>query len=213
MHIKAQITNVLHLFPELRFNEHKNFFIGSLEIYTNDFYMVKIDITPWNKSFPRVYEIGERIPHNIDRHVYSLGNCCFTTPRLEEILLKTKIKTLVQFIQHILIPYLQNNSYYELHKTYINGEFSHTNSTLQTYQTLLKINDRLLILKLLFEYVQGKKITDKHLCYCGSGNTFRKCSKGNHKRGYNALQYINGTHLKADILILKDELEESLKND
>ncbi|TCI95088.1 hypothetical protein [Tenacibaculum sp. M341] len=211
MDIKSQITKVLQHYPELHFNQQKNTLEGTLEIDTNDFYTLLIDLTPWNKHFPRVYELGERIPNSIDRHVYEAGNCCFTTPRLEEILLKTKIKTIAQFMQHILIPYLQNNSYYELHKHYINGEFSHSNSTQETYQTLLDTTDNVLILKVLFEYIKGNKLSHKDRCYCGSGKTLRKCANGNHKRGYDMLQYIDIIHLKKDVLILNNELEEILK--
>lgn len=212
MEIHKQIQEVLEQYPELQFSEFENTFTGKLEIFEHDFYTVLIDITPWNKSFPRVYETAERIPKKPDRHVYTTaGNCCFTTPRFEEIYLKTKVKTLVHFIDRILIPYLQNNSYYELHATYFNGEFAHTGSTLQTYQTLLKIEDSLLIMRILKEYIQGIKFTNKHLCYCGSGQTFRKCTQGTHKLGYEKLKYIDIQNIKIDLLILMGDFKEQLK--
>ncbi|CAL2095753.1 conserved protein of unknown function [Tenacibaculum sp. 190524A02b] len=212
MQINTQIAKVLAQYPELSFNQATQVFTGTLEVFSDDMYTVNIDISPWNSSFPRVLETGERIPKDIDRHVYSdSGYCCFTTPRLEEIYLKTKVKTLVQFIRHILIPYLQNNSYYELHKTYSNGEFAHTNSTLQSYQTLLGITDAATIIKALYQYIEGNKLRHNHLCYCGSARTLRKCTNGTHKLGYDKLQYIATSNLKKDLLTLLGDYKEQHK--
>jgi len=212
MDIKKQIEETLTTFPELTFHTEKSSFTGKLKVCHNDYYNVKINISPWNNNFPWVTEIGERIPHDLDRHVFTTtGNFCFTTPRLEEIYLKTKVKTLVQFIKFILIPYLQNNSYYELHKTYKYGEFAHTNSTLQTYQTLLGVKDLAILIKTIGDYLQGHRLTDKHACYCGSNKTFRKCNNGTDKLGYLQLQHICTDNLKLDLLILLGEFKEQHK--
>ncbi|WP_075343895.1 hypothetical protein [Tenacibaculum agarivorans] len=212
MLISTQIAKVLELYPQLSFTETTQLFTGTLEVFPNDFYTISIDISPWNSNFPRVLETGERIPRHIDRHVYDdSGYCCFTTPRLEEIYLKTKVKTLVQFIKHILIPYLQNNSYYELHKTYSNGEFAHTHSTLQSYQTLLGISDPSKIIKILYQYMKGNTLRHSDPCYCGSGRTLRKCTKGTHQLGYDKLQYIALPHLENDLSILWGDYKEHHK--
>ena len=205
MEISKQITQVINAFPELKYDHKANTLEGTLEVFPNDFYAVFIELDSWNTCFPIVYETGERIPRISDRHVYeSEGNCCFTTARMEEILLKTKVKTLQHFIERILIPYLQNNSYYELNKRYINGEYahSHISATLETYQTLLKIEDPILIFQILFKYFNGIKLTNRHLCYCGSKKTLRKCSNGNHKLGYEQLKFIDKKNLEDDLLVL-----------
>lgn len=212
MQIKNQIEKVRMNFPELVYDENTNTLQGTLEVFPNDFYTVLIELNPWNTRFPRVYEIGERIPKILDRHIYTnTGNCCFTTPRLEEIYLKTKVKTLVHFINHILIPYLQNNSYYELYQEYVYGEFSHTDATLETYQTVLKIEDRKRIITILYEYYRGNKLTIRDRCYCGSNQTLRKCSKGTHKLGYDQLKYIDKKHMEMDLKILAMEIMEQNK--
>ncbi|MEM6684649.1 MAG: hypothetical protein AAF617_02545 [Bacteroidota bacterium] len=214
MRIKDQIEKVQIAFPELIYNEEAHTLKGELEAFPNDVYTVLIELDPWSTHFPRVYEIGERIPKKIDRHVYTTkGNCCFTTPRLEEIYLKTKVKTLLQFVQHIVLPYLQNNSYYEHYQEYKFGEFSHTDSTLESYQTLLGVEDRMLIYNILLNYYNGKKLTAKSDCYCGSKRTLRKCTKGNHKRGYELLKYIDKEHMASDIKILIREIVDQSKRD
>ncbi len=208
MDIKQQIDDVLERFPELTFNHQENTFTGEIAVFENDFYSVLIDIDRWNNGFPKVYEIGERIPHELDRHVFEdTGNCCFTTPRLEEIYLKTKVKTLAHFIERIVVPYLQNNSYYELYKTYFFGEFSHSDAILETYQTLLKITDPSKVVLVLCEYFQENRRTDKDSCYCGSGKTFRKCNNGLHKIGYQQLEYINKKHIENDLIYLYKKFE------
>lgn len=211
MEMQAQIKEVTLLFPELLFDEQTYVFKGSLEAFENDVYLVLIDIHPWPRRFPYVYETGERIPHDLDRHIYTdTGNCCFTTPRLEEVYLKSKVKTLTQFIERIVVPYLQNNSYYELHGTYSNGEFSHSDSTLETYQTLLKIKDVPIIINVLYQFYLGNKLSDRHTCYCSSNRTFRKCSKGTHKIEYQQLQFISKENLAADLLILYKKFGNSI---
>lgn len=214
MRIKDQIEKVQMTFPELIYNKEVNTLKGTLEVFPNDFYTVLIELDPWNTHFPRVYEMGERIPKKIDRHIYTTkGNCCFTTPRLEEIYLKTKVKTLLQFVQHILIPYLQNNSYYELHHKYKFGDFSHTDATLETYQMILKTEGRKRVTTILYQYYKGNKLTIRDRCYCGSNQTLRKCSKGIHKLGYDMLKHIDKKSIEIDLRILADELmEESKRN-
>lgn len=212
MQIKKQIKEVLEIFPVLKYNAQENTLIGTLEVNPNDFYTVLIELNPWNKNFPRVYEIGERIPPINDRHIHEPeGNCCFTTHRMEEILLKTKVKTLLEFIERILIPYLQNNSYFELDESYLNGEFAHKNPTLQTYQDLLKIKDRKLIAVTLYEYYEGHKLTMKDRCYCGNNKTLRKCSRGTHKLGYDKLKHIDKKNMEVDMKILAEEIMEENK--
>lgn len=200
---KIQIEELLKVFPKLVFNENKNTITGILEVFSNDEYNILIDLTPWNTNFPWVYETGERIPIDLDRHIYTgKGNCCFTTPILEEILLKTKVKTLLQFVKYILIPYLQNNSYYEQNNTYINGEYSHSKGILEGYQDLLKIKDRAQIIAILLAFYNGNILTERCFCYCGSKRTLRKCTKGNHKIAYSKLKHTAKASLERDLIIL-----------
>jgi hypothetical protein len=199
---KKQIKEVLDTFSGLSFLKDKQIFTGSLEVMNQDSYQVYIDIASWHTAFPKVYETGERIPRKLDRHIYKEGNCCFTTKALENILLKTKVKTLLQFIERIVIPFFQNNSYYEIHKKYTYGEYSHKDGVLESYQDLLKIKDVQRIITTLLIYDAGIRLTPRHYCYCGNKRTLRKCTHGIHSLGYQKLQQIDKDTLQNNLLLL-----------
>ncbi|WP_299682867.1 hypothetical protein [uncultured Dokdonia sp.] len=207
MDSKKQIQEVVDTFPSLDYLEEKKAFVGTLEVMEHDLYEVYIDITPWRTAFPKVYETGERIPRILDRHIYEEGSCCFTTPALADILLKTKVKTLLEFIVRIVIPFFQNNSYYEIHKEYIYGEYSHTEGILEGYQDVLKIKDSSKVIDLLVAYYLGFRLTHRHHCYCGSKYTLRKCKNGVHFRGYQKLKLIDKNRLLNNLIHMLSSIE------
>jgi len=154
----------MHNFPELirgleqkyglQFNESKLEFSGNLFVEDNDCYHVSINITPFPNSFPIVKELGGRIPFDIDRHKYSNATCCLTTKAKEQVLLKTKIKSLDDFIQSIVIPFFQNNSFFEINKKYIYGDYSHgALGVLESYLEIANISDINLLFKTLHNRV------------------------------------------------------------
>ncbi len=123
---EQQISEVLKAHPGLRYDAPSKRFRGQIEAGSNDCYEVEIDISIFPEQFPLVCETGERIPRKADRHVYEdTGHFCFTTNTRETILLKKKVKTLPDFFEKILLPFLWNNSYYELNGEYAQGEYAH----------------------------------------------------------------------------------------
>src|SRR5690606_27063771 len=101
-----------------------------------------------------------RIPRTSDRHCYSEeGSLCFTTPPIEEILLKTRIRRLSDFFDEILVPFLTNNSYFEINGEYKSETFAHGKilSLLQTYKKLLLLDDAQTVLSTLRSLESGRK--------------------------------------------------------
>ena len=89
---KKEIDGILDMHNELKFNEIGNFFIGKIYISKNDFYEIKVHLSPFPLKFPVVEELGERIPQSLDRHKYYNSDiCCLTTEAVGQIHLKTKI--------------------------------------------------------------------------------------------------------------------------
>jgi len=207
MDIKRQIKAVLKENPKLLFNEDLNEFSGLLAVGDNDEYDVKIVLNDFPKSFPMVFEIGERIPCKVDRHIYEFsGSCCLTTSAKESILLKSKIQTISDFIDLMVIPYFQNNSYYELNKSYVSGEYSHdVIGILEAYAEILRINTLHVskvthfITQTIEMRIEGKELSVSDSCYCGSGISFYKCSNGIHKRAYSDFKKIDLAILSFDL--------------
>jgi len=202
MDINNEIEDVLAKYPLLRYNEERRELIGELFITNSDSYEVKIDLTTYPRLFPHVYELDGRIPKKPYRHIYTDSNsCCFTTNANAQVLLNTKITSLTLFIKEIVIPYFQNNSYYEINGKYSTDEYSHdrVNGVVEGYRDILQLKDDSKIAQLIWQVVNGKKLKENQRCYCGGGRSLKKCSSGLHKRCYWNLKYIDIDVLKSDL--------------
>ena len=180
----GNIITIETKFLFLKYINEERAFIGYIEIDEDDKYYLKIDISDFPSKFPKVYEIGERIPRKADRHINRDNSLCFTTKANEEILLRTTITDLISFFNLILIPYLINNSYFEINKEYKFGEYSHFPdiSTYETYRDILGIDNFERIAVILKAIAKGKKFRPNEICYCGSGKKIKKCK--NHESAY-----------------------------
>lgn len=178
-------------------------FNGYVQVSEDDRYNLKIVINN-TIAFPKVYELDERIPRKADRHVNADYSLCFTTKANELILLKTKVKDLISFFDLILVPYLLNNSFYEINKYYKFGEYNHNHhiSTYETYCDILNIDNFDLISTILYQISQGRKIRPNEICYCGSQLKIKKCK--NHEIGYRNLKKNNKIKLRDDSLKIKE---------
>lgn len=201
MDINQQIEEVLKSFPHLSCDKNNLEFTGELFISSHDSYDIKVVIGKFPQEFPLVYEIGERIPLKIDRHVYpGSGICCLTTAAKEYVLLKTKVKTLHDFFSLIVVPYFQNNSFFELNKQYKAGEYSHgVPGIIEGYMDILNIGEKNLIPNILEDRISGQLITNKNQCYCGSTLTLKECKNGLHKRSYEEFKLLDLGLLKSDL--------------
>ncbi len=213
------INKILTNYPFLKFDKEERTFVGHIYIDKDDRYNLVIDISNFPNNFPKVIEVDERIPRKADRHINRDNSLCFTTNLNEKILLKTVIIDLETFFKLILIPYLVNNSYYEINKKYKYGEYSHNPvySILETYRDFVSIYKKYkeildvenfeLIYNILINVAQGKKYRPNELCYCGSNKKIKKCK--NHEEGYRKIKKISSKKLSFDsvaILKLREEL-------
>tara|TARA_R110002050_G_scaffold158381_5_gene287687 strand:- start:10493 stop:11119 length:627 start_codon:yes stop_codon:yes gene_type:complete len=205
MVFKDQIDEVLKVFNGLIYCEISNELSGILDIGDNDSYSLLITLDPFPKDFPRVWEAAERIPRKVTRHVYSdTGSLCFTTAAKAQILLQTKISTLLQFVNKILIPYLQNNSFYELNGHYATEEYAHDESgVLEGYMDILGIQNSRRVLEVVKTGALGKKLFPKNPCYCGSGQKLLSCNSKKHFISYKGFRFIDRKTLRADYHLIK----------
>jgi len=197
--------NDIEIKYNLLFNKDKLVLEGNLFIYEYDCYQISIDISPFPNFFPIVKELGERIPFNVDRHKYHDASCCLTTKAKEQLLLKKKIKTLDNFIEKIVIPFFENNSYYEINKEYIDGGYSHgIVGVFEAYKEITNISDLKVLIDFLINRINSKKYQRNEKCFCNSGKKFKNC----HLSNYNDLFLIDKEIIISDL----KQLIDSVKN-
>lgn len=208
-----QTQDVLRRHKELEFHPERRSFTGFAYASEADAdkYSIEVQIESFPDRFPRVFETAERIPRQARRHCNSDGSLCFTTKPREELLLATAVFTLDDFFDKILIPCLQNNSYFEHEGKYRFGEHSHHSaiSIYETYKPLLDLEDPIRLEQVLTRLANGMKIRPNELCYCGSGNKIKRCK--NHETLYRDIKKLSVETLadgRAEIAQVNAELEK-----
>lgn len=212
MDIKAQIEEVLNKHKGLQFQSERNIISGKIFLPSGDNYEIKMDLTLFPRLFPIVYEIGGRIPNKLHRHMYvDIGACCFTTRAKAQVLLKTKVSTLLLFIDEIVIRYFENNSYYEINGKYLFDEHDHgVMGILEGYQDILNVNDNKAIVSIIVKRLENNKLRLKHQCYCFSGQTLKKCHSGLHSKHYRTFKLVDKEILKSDLALITNFLNIKL---
>ncbi|MFK7806974.1 MAG: hypothetical protein AB8F74_04145 [Saprospiraceae bacterium] len=201
MHFKDELDAVLAKHRGLVYHLDNNSLSGELFLPDGDSYEVQIKLDRYPELFPIVLETGGRIPNKMYRHIYTdTGSCCFTTAAKSQILLKTTIRSLLLFIDEIVIRYFENNSYYEINGAYSFEEYDHgSKGVVQSYQDVLGITDVKSIAKLIVQRLNNDKLRIRDLCYCKSGNTLKKCCNGKHSIYYRQFRMIDKRILTNDL--------------
>jgi hypothetical protein len=201
MDIKREIDEVLKKHRSLIYNLENNSLGGELFLPEGDSYSLIIKFDSYPEFFPSVFEVGGRIPVKMDRHMYTdTGSCCFTTAAISQILLKTKIVSLLKFFDEIVVRYLENNSYYEIHGEYLYDEYNHGSmGVVESYKDILGISDVKSIGRLMLQRLKNEKLRIKDYCYCNSGNKLKKCNNGSHSHNYRLFRMIDKKILRNDI--------------
>lgn len=214
MQINEQIAEVLEKHNSLLYNEETNTLSGSLFLPDGDSYDVVMELSNYPRFFPTVYEIGGRIPKKMDRHIYpDIGSCCFTTTAKSQILLKTKITTLLKFIDEVAVKYFENNSFYEINKKYFGEEYSHGyNGIIEGYKDILKIDDVIIVARVINQAIRYKSLKIHQDCYCGSGRRLRKCNKAKHLNNLRNLYLVDKDVLNNDLKKFKEVIDAYISN-
>jgi len=142
-------------------------------ISLNDIYKIEIVIpVDYPNSPPLVKETGGKIPR--DFHKYPDGYLCLAAP-LEVRQKFNQNKTLLGFIDSLLIPYLYSYSFLLKYNKLPYGELSHGfEGILESYKGIFGVSseiDTMSLLKVLAEDNYRGHIN----CPCGSGERLRNC--------------------------------------
>lgn len=185
---QSELNSILDRFPDWEYNPKQRTFSGYFPISDGDRYYLEMDVTPFPDRFPRVLELNERIPPIANRHVNKDGTLCFASPLDTELALINQIKSITDFIDLILIPYLENNSYFELNKKYKFGERLHNliDAEFHSYQDQLDLGNAGITLNTIKSLKDRVKIRPNDKCYCGSGIKIKDCK--DHQERYKKLR-------------------------
>jgi len=215
MAVEKEVKIALSKHRGLNYDELGSRVFGELWISDDDSYDVEIDLKGYPRFFPSVYETSERIPRdNPNRHVYTdTGSCCLTTRAKGQILLRTEVTSFLLFIDKVVIPYFQNNSFYELNYKYFDEEYSHGPlGIVESYAEILQLTNPLQIASTLYNLITNGKLRVHNPCYCGSGIPLKKCKNGLHDKCYRNLRKVDKDVIKYDLYVEFGALFDAAKN-
>lgn len=143
-----------------------------------DSYLVEIHPTKdYPKRFPKVFEVGGRLPINPDWHVMLDGSLCIAAPP-DEIIACSEGMVLSIFLEKWVKPYFYNQTY-RRKNGFFYKERSHGNlGILESYQEILGTKNVSNIIKVLHYAATHSEPERTSICFCDSGKKYRKCHRG-----------------------------------
>lgn len=194
-------------FPDLHLQSREDalpFLEGTINLFDEhraayDTYAIRIECSPdYPNSFPFVYEIQGRLPHNIDWHLYNDGHFCICTP-IEEYIQCAQGITLTSFIQNQVVPYLHNQSFREREGYFLNERSHGLQGILESLYDLLQTRDTNKMYSLLMCIHKNDTPSRTSKCFCGSGKKYRYC----HREAYQLIKSMGQYRLYSIILFLR----------
>jgi hypothetical protein len=214
--LTKDLEKVLLRFPKLQIEEmnKKTCLKGEIDIFDPqgtywDSYNIKIAVPyGYPYAFPELFETTNKFPHIADRHANPQGNCCLCSLQEEDITSQKGI-SIYGFIEKYVIPYLANQTYFDLTGSWANGEYAHGYyGVLQYYQELLEIENLQDVYELL-TVLKKSNIQRNDNCYCGSERKIKHC----HLKQYTTFKNISLKRLESDVRAIGSLIEiEQLKN-
>ncbi|HKK44211.1 MAG TPA: hypothetical protein VJ964_01730 [Balneolaceae bacterium] len=146
--------------------------------------------------FPKVFETSDKIPKIADWHIYNDESCCIDVEPSEIIKCRDGI-TIIDFIDHELLPYLFNQTYRRVEGYYVNSGYSHGwVGVYEFYSEKLETdNDMRKTLALMHYIANNDRLNRSNKCFCGSDNLFRNC----HMQAFDELKKLGRAFLLEQI--------------
>ena len=152
--------------------------------------------------FPIVFELEEKIPKEVDRHVNQKdGSICFAVRPAERLRCLNGITT-SDFLEKIAIPhfaaqYLFGNGY----KDILNSGYRHFNDGIKQYYLELFSTDSWCEVKEGFERTIRNRLPKRNnICYCGKKKKYKSC----HYKPIETLKRLGIPYLIDELELLKD---------
>lgn len=156
--------------------------VGTLQLTDDqgnkiDVYEVRIVYTPgYPFRFPLVYEIGGRLPINIDWHVYPDGHACICTVPEEIIICHAGI-TVKSFIEQHVRPYFFNQKHREINGFFLKERSHGPQGNIEFFKEVFGTKNLGLIAQSLLYIKSNSEPNRVQICFCGSGIKYRRCHR------------------------------------
>lgn len=184
---KKQLAVVVKHYPDLTVvcEGGESFLRGKYEIYDaagnfQETYEIEIKYKKgFPKRFPKLFEIGEKLPRISDWHIHGDGSCCLDVPPGEILACYNSI-TILRFLENQVRAYLAKQTYRRKEGYYPGKEYEHNYeiALLQFYAKELKMTEeKEEILKILRFLIVNPKANGNVSCPCESGKSLKKCHK------------------------------------
>jgi hypothetical protein len=158
-------------------------------------------------AMPVVWETGNRIPREMDRHVLGNGSLCLGTPLALWIQLGNDY-SVERVIDGPLKSFLIGNSLVEEGEPWPHGDRAHgAAGLLEHLGELIGTRDPKVVGRFLIDLLE-QKVRGHWLCPCGSGRIIRKC----HRDGVGTLQRAPEILLRHSVQAIAMQLEARRQN-
>jgi hypothetical protein len=198
---RGEAKAVQQYLPKMIYEETREgepYLIGQLTLldeeggYVDSYHIRVVPTASFPFAFPHVYEIGGRIPANIDWHVFPDGHCCLKSIPEEVLRCKGGIG-LVDFLENEVKPYFFNQKFRELHGYFLKERAHGIRGNIEFFEELFRTSDRKKIEKGIKFVMQRDEPNRVSRCFCGSGRKYRKC----HRETYRLLSKLTNQELEA----------------
>ncbi len=208
--LEAEIVKLSDFFPKLRSRFIQSGFLvleGDIDIcdtignWWDTFRVIVFIPNTYPHCIPIVFELSEKIPREIDRHISTKGQCCIDIPHRLLHMQSIGIN-LTQFFKDKIYSFFTNQLYFEKTKYFAKKEFKHGfDGVVQFYNEDLKLFDPDLIVHILDKILRGKvfpkDFTISIPCICDSNIEYKKC----HKSTIDFLASLPKERLFSDLII------------
>lgn len=146
---------------------------GGVEV--GDSFELRIEVPSYPENLPRVFEMGGRIPRELDNHVLPDGALCLGSPLRLRLKIGRQLR-LLSFANECIVPYLYATSRLPAEGTFIFGELAHGNpGRWSDYRDILGVADDTRLLAALLILSIKPTSADRHPCPCGCGRRLAVC--------------------------------------
>lgn len=193
----------LNAHPGLRYEGKKEeyykftgnyFLVNNVDVLIESFEIAIIVHKSYPNAFPVIALLDEKIDKSDDYHVSEQGIVCIEHTYIANKLANEGLR-IYDFINYYLPKYF---SWVLVKKLGVGGFLQewahHDEGTIQIYETLLEMPDKIQIVNFLNNFLNVHKISRNDKCYCGCGKKLKNCH-------YDAAQFLMNISRKD---ILKD---------
>lgn len=166
-------------YPELKLIQEKIEGFLTIKIEKQKFkYWVLIKANDYPEKLPKLYLKNFEHIKGIDRHIYKDRECCVGIGELEIFSKFADFKINIKdYIEHLAIPYLFSQSYYDYYGEWPFGEYSHGIPGIkEKLIEIFEVKEYKEVIS-LYKRTIDKSIGKNRSCPCRSGKKYKDCHK------------------------------------